>query len=221
MLLEPDVENEVAFELCQLLGRSIVPVGAAGTAFFLRHQAGEYLVTAGGVARAEAGELGLRPSLTEPAGVAPQVVPLPREWAHPRGTGAAIMTTDSLHAYAAQRGWSWRVQPVPDAVALRMDEVDALGDGPMSAIVLALGVRPDGERPLEVAVERAVRADAGLRVTADLPAGYVGAPVFGVRPDAAGEVGLRCLGLLLPPDDQGGHPLATLDRILADLPKVD
>ncbi|MGC5020581.1 hypothetical protein [Micromonospora sp. DT47] len=222
MLLEPDAENEVAYELCQLLGRAILPVsgaGAYGTAFFLGHPTGEYLLTADALTHAEVGEIGLRASVTEPAGVASDAMLLPdfpRLWAHRPEVGAAIMPTSDLHAYAAERGWRWRTQPVPDAVAVRADEVAGLGAEPISAIVLALGLCEDGSRPLEVAVERAVRADNGLRITAALPAGYVGAPVFGVRPDAAGEVGLRCLGLVLP--GEGGHPLATLDRIVADLP---
>ena len=219
MLLEPDAENEVAYELCQLLGRAIVPLGRSGTAFFFAHPTGEYLLTADAVTTAEVGGVGLRASLTEPAGVAPDELVLPdfpARWAHRPEVGAAIMASAGLHADAAEQGWRWRTQPVPDAVAVRPDEVDALGAEPVSAIVLALGVRPDGSRPLEVAVERAVRDDAGVRITAGLPEGYVGAPVFAVRPDAAGEVGLRCLGLVLP--GEGSHPLATLDRIVAGLP---
>ncbi|MFJ6198668.1 hypothetical protein [Micromonospora sp. NPDC092111] len=222
MLLEPDAENEVAYELCQLLGRAILPVRAAGgvgTAFFLAHPSGEFLLTADAVTAAEVGEVGLRASVTEPAGVAGDVLVLPEFrswWVRPPGLGVAIMRPDDLHGLAAERGWRWRLQPVPATVAVRADEVAGFGAEPVTAIVLALGVGADGGRPLEVAVERAVRDGDGLRVTAALPTGYVGAPVFGVRPDAAGEVGLRCLGLLLPGDT--GHPVATLDRIVAALP---
>ncbi|MFI9641041.1 hypothetical protein ACIG87_13395 [Micromonospora sp. NPDC051925] len=227
MLLEPDVENEVAYELCQLLGRAILPVrtaGEPGTAFFLAHPTGEFLLTADVVA-AYAEGLGLRPSVTEPAGVAGDDLPLadrPAWWVRDPGLGVAIMPTGDLHTLAAGQGWQWRVQPVPATVAVRADEIAGFGAEPVTAIVLALGVGTDGTRPLEVAVERAVRDGERLRISAALPAGYVGAPVFGVRPDDAGELGLRCLGVVLPADtDSGqahGHPVATLDRVLAALP---
>ncbi|MEV0806202.1 hypothetical protein [Micromonospora sp. NPDC050200] len=225
MLLEPDAENEVAYELCQLLGRAILPIGqagdgAAGTAFFFQHPTGEYLLTAEVLARAEVGEIGLRPSVTEPAGVAADALVLPAGlWAHRPGVGVAVMPTDGLHERAAGQGWRWRTQPVPDVVAAGADDIARIGAEPVSVIVLALGVRADGARPLEVAVERAVRAGGGLRVTGELPAGYVGAPVFGVRADPAGEVELRCLGLVLP--GEGGHPVATFDRIIAELSPGD
>ncbi|MFY1680885.1 hypothetical protein ACN265_05045 [Micromonospora sp. WMMD730] len=245
MLLEPDAEDEVAYELCQLLGRAILPVDTAGdpgTAFFLGHPAGEFLLTADVVA-GQAQRLGLRSSVTEPAGVAGASLPLadlPAGWNRDARLGVAALPTGELHGYAAGQGWRWRVQPVPAAVAVTADDLDAFGAGPVTAIVLALGVGGDGSRPLEVAVERAVRDGDRLRITAALPAGYVGAPVFGVRSDAAGEVGLRCLGVLLPADEApaddapngeapsreassdevpgGGHPVATLDRVLAALP---
>ncbi|WP_329013754.1 hypothetical protein OG271_05075 [Micromonospora rifamycinica] len=227
MLLEPDVENEVAYELCQLLGRAILPVDAAGdpgTAFFLAHPDGEFLLTADAVA-GRAQRLGLRPSVTEPAGVAGASVPLadlPARWVRDARLGVAVLPTGALHAFADGQGWRWRVQPVPASVAVGADDLAGFGAGPVTAIVLALGVDGDGGRPLEVAVERAVRDGDRLRIAADLPAGYVGAPVFGVRPDAAGEIGLRCLGVVLPADENGGagggHPVATLDRVLTALP---
>lgn len=224
MLLEPDAENEVAYELCQLLGRAILPVhaaGAPGTAFFLSHPGGEFLLTADVVA-AQAQRLGVRPSITEPAGAAGEALPLadlPVRWVRDARLGVAILPTGELHGFAAGQGWRWRVQPVPVAIAVRADDLAGLGAGPVSAIVLALGVGVDGARPLEVAVERAVRDGDSLRIAAALPAGYVGAPVFGVRPDAAGEITLRCLGMVLPGDSApgGGHPVATLDRVLAAL----
>ncbi|SCE94671.1 hypothetical protein GA0074696_1819 [Micromonospora purpureochromogenes] len=227
MLLEPDAENEVAYELCQLLGRAILPVrpagpaddGPAGTAFFFAHPTGEYLLTADVLTRVEAGEVGLRPSVAEPAGVAPDALVLPHftdRWGHLPELGVAVLPTAGLHERAAGQGWRWRTQPVPDAVAAGADDVARIGAEPVTAIVLALGVRDDGSRPLEVAVERAVRAGDGLRITGELPAGYVGAPVFGVQADPAGEVGLRCLGLVLP--GEGGHPVASFDRITAELP---
>ncbi|SCG51562.1 hypothetical protein [Micromonospora coxensis] len=219
MLLEPDAENEVAYELCQLLGRAILPIrpagdGPAGTAFLFDHPTGEYLLTAADVLTyAEVAEIGLRPSVTEPAGVAADVLALPGAWwsRRPEG-GVAVLPTSGLHDRAAREGWRWRTQSVPDAIAARADDVTRIGAEPVSAIVLALGVRDDGSRPLEVAVERAVRAGDGLRLTGELPAGYVGAPVFGVGADAAGEVGLRCLGVVLP--GEGGHPVAALDRVV-------
>ncbi|WP_141723172.1 hypothetical protein [Micromonospora matsumotoense] len=227
MLLEPDAENEVASELCQLLGRAILPVHAAGgpgTAFFLSHPGGEFLLTAEGVA-AQAQRLGLRPSITEPAGVAGEslaLADLPAQWIRDARLGVAALPTGELHGFAAGQGWRWRVQPVPATIAVRADDLAGFGVGPVTAIVLALGVDVDGGRPLEVAVERAVRDGDSLRIDAALPAGYVGAPVFGVRPDDVGEISLRCLGVVLPgghDDDLGpGHPVATLDRALAVLP---
>ncbi|TDC81278.1 hypothetical protein E1193_15315 [Micromonospora sp. KC606] len=225
MLLERDAENEVAYELCQLLGRAILPLrpggdGPAGTAFFFRHAAGEFLLTADVLTHAETVEVGLRPSVTEPAGVAGDVLRLPaRWWVHRPAVGVATLPTGGLHERAAAEGWRWRTQPVPAVVAAGADDVARIGAQEVSAVVLALGVRDDGSRPLEVAVERVVRADDGLRLTGELPVGYVGAPVFALRPDAAGEVGLRCLGVVLPGEE--GHPVATFDRIVADLPPVD
>ncbi|MEU8373910.1 hypothetical protein AB0C22_12395 [Micromonospora sp. NPDC048894] len=225
MLLEPDTENEVAYELCQLLGRAILPVhtaGDPGTAFFLDHPGGGFLLTADVVA-AQARWLGLRPSVTEPTGTAGEsltLTDLPARWVRDARLGVAVLPAAALHGFAAGQGWRWRVQPVPAAVAVRADDLAGFGAGPVTAIVLALGVGVDGARPLEVAVERAVRDGDSLRIAAALPAGYVGAPVFGVRPDADGEIGLRCLGVVLPGDGApgDGHPVATLDRVLAALP---
>ncbi|TDC37979.1 hypothetical protein [Micromonospora sp. KC213] len=225
MLLEPDAENEVAYELCQLLGRAILPLrptgdGPPGTAFFFQHPTGEFLLTADALTYPQAVEVGLRPSVTEPPGVAADALLLPAGgWAHRPGTGVAALPTGGLHERAATEGWRWRTQPVPAVVAADAGDVARIGAEPVSAVLLALGVRDDGSRPLEVAVERAVRAGDGLRLTGALPPGYVGAPVFAVRPDAAGEVGLRCLGVVLPGED--GHPLATFDQIVAELPARD
>ncbi|WP_091301213.1 hypothetical protein [Micromonospora halophytica] len=222
MLLEPDAENEVAYELCQLLGRAILPIrpagdGPVGTAFFLHHPTGEYLLTAADVlAYADVAEIGLRPSVTEPTGVAADALALPCGWwVHRPEGGVAVLPAGGLHDRAVREGWRWRTQSVPDAIAAGADDVARIGAEPVSAIVLALGVRDDGSRPLEVAVERVVRAADGLRLTGELPAGYLGAPVFGVQADVAGEVGLRCLGVVLP--GEGGHPVATLDRVVTDL----
>ncbi|WP_146604064.1 hypothetical protein [Micromonospora deserti] len=227
MLLDPETENDVAYELCQLLGRSIVPIsrldggpaGAFGTAFFFRQlvaggEVREYLLTADALTHAPVGEIGLRPSVTEPAGVAGAAVVLadfPGEWLHRPDLGAAIMPTAGLHEHADSQGWRWRTQQVTDAIAARADVIARIGAEPGSAFVLALGVGEGGSRPLEVAIKQVAREGDSVRVTAELPAGYLGAPVFGVQ---AGddEVELRCLGLVLPARD-GGHPLATFDRI--------
>jgi hypothetical protein len=222
VLLEPDVENEVAYELCQLLGRAILPLwsagdGPPGTAFFFQHSTGEFLLTADVLTHSETVEVGLRPSVTEPPGAAADTLLLPAgRWAHRPGVGVAALPTGGLHERAATEGWRWRTQPVPAVVAADADDVARIGAEPVTAVVLALGVRDDGSRPLEVAIERAVGAGDGLRLTGGLPIGYVGAPVFAVRPGAAGEVALRCLGVVLPGED--GHPVATFDRIVADLP---
>ncbi|WP_243704634.1 hypothetical protein [Micromonospora sp. KC723] len=177
----------------------------------------EFLLTADALTYPEAVEVGLRPSVTEPAGVAGDALLLPAgRWAHRPGVGVAALPTGGLHERAATEGWRWRTQPVPATVAADAADVARIGVEEISAVVLALGVRDDGSRPLEVAVERAVRAGGGLRLTGGLPVGYVGAPVFAIRPDQAGEVGLRCLGVVLPGED--GHPVATFDRIMMDLP---
>ncbi|MGW4497729.1 hypothetical protein ACWENR_03805 [Micromonospora sp. NPDC004336] len=225
MLLDPDTENDVAYELCQLLGRAILPIrrtdGEAadggrdeGTAFLFSVQGREYLLTAGALTHAPVGEIGLRASVTEPAGVAGDAVALPdfaARWRHRADLGVAIMPTGGLHEYADSAGWRWRTQQVPDPVAADRDAIARVGAEPGSAIVLAHGVGAGGARPLEVAIERVARVGDGVRITTGLPLGYVGAPVFGVQ-TGDGEAGLRCLGLVLPARD-GGHPLATFDRI--------
>ncbi|MGS2616919.1 hypothetical protein ACVCAH_20695 [Micromonospora sp. LZ34] len=224
MLLDPDAENDVAYELCQLLGRAILPYRgtgaaptAAGTAFFFRDPAGEYLLTADALTRESPGELGVRASVTEPTGAAADVVPVPDGWTHRPEVGVAILPTDGLHEDARRAGWRWRTQQVTEGVAAGADAVARVSAAPGSAFVLANGVRADGSRPLEVAIEQVVRAGEAVRITTELPPGYVGAPVFGVQADAAGDVALHCLGLVLPAAE-GGHPLATFDRIRAAIP---
>ncbi|MCW3815649.1 hypothetical protein ONA91_14410 [Micromonospora sp. DR5-3] len=238
MLLDQETENEVVYELCQLLGRAILPVsqfdrpgaaaGGFGTAFFYTELVGstddgdvvhEWLLTADAAARAPYGEIGLRPSVTEPAGVASDGILLPDfagQWLHLPEVGLAAMPTGGLHGHAEDRGWRWRTQQVSDAVAAGADAVARVGAEPGSAFVLALGVAGDGSRPLEAVVERVVRVGDELRVTTELPTGYVGAPVFGVEADPGGELALHCLGLVLPSVD-GGHPVATFDRIRSAL----
>ncbi|MGC4744682.1 hypothetical protein ACLQ28_03305 [Micromonospora sp. DT201] len=230
MLLDPDAENDVAYELCQIVGRAILPYRSSvdddqvhGTAFFFQggdDPVGESLLTAADlVGSAGGGELSLRASVTEPAGVAPaavsaaEVVP---GWARFPGDGVAVLPTAGLHRYAGDGGWRWRVQPVPAGIAAGPEVVARLGADADSAFVLAHGVREDGSRPLEVAIERVVRDGDDVRITTELPPGYVGAPVFVVQADTTGEVSLYCLGLVLP--GVGGHPVATFDRIRAVLP---
>ncbi|MGN9777933.1 hypothetical protein ACTMS0_19540 [Micromonospora sp. H33] len=221
MLLDPDTEIDVAYELCQLVGRAILPVRAGdglGTAFFFVTAGGrEYLVTAEPLTRLPVGEFGLRPSVTEPADVAGDALAVPHFaewWSRRPGLGAAIMPTARLHELAEEAGWRWRTQQVPEVIAADADGIAGIGAEPGSAIVLALGVAEGGGRPLEVAIERYVREGDAVRIAADLPDGYVGAPVFGVLPGGDGEVGLRCLGLVLPAEE-GGHAVATFDRIRA------
>ncbi|MGI5523436.1 hypothetical protein ACQEUX_21255 [Micromonospora sp. CA-259024] len=225
MLLDPDAENDVAYELCQIVGRAILPYrssGDFGTAFFFQggdDPVGESLLTAADLVATPGGELGLRASVTEPAGVAPAVVSeaeIVPGWARFPGDGVAALPTGGLHRYAGDGGWRWRVQPVPAGIAAGPEVIARLGADAGSAFVLAHGVRDDGSRPLEVAIERVVREGDAVRITTELPSGYVGAPVFVVQSDATGEVSLYCLGLVLP--GVGGHPVATFDRIRAVLP---
>ncbi|MFI5929321.1 hypothetical protein ACIA3K_25580 [Micromonospora sp. NPDC051543] len=220
MLLDPDAESSVAYELCQVVGRAILPYRAAdayGTAFFFQggdDPVGEALLTAADLVGAAGGELGLRASVTEPAGVAPDAVAqgeIVPGWSSFPGDGVAVLPTAGLHRYAGDGGWRWRVQPVPAGIAAGPE---AVADA-SSAFVLAHGVREDGSRPLEVAIERVVRDGDDVRITTELPPGYVGAPVFAVQADATGDVSLYCLGLVLP--GVGGHPVATFDRIGAVL----
>ncbi|MBQ1071629.1 hypothetical protein KBX06_00380 [Micromonospora sp. C31] len=227
MLLDPEIENDVAYELCQLLGRAILPirqtgVGAdgergEGTAFLFAGQGREHLLTADALTHAGAGVIGLRASVTEPAGVAADAVALSDlsdRWRHHADLGVADMPTVALHEHADTEGWRWRTQQVPDAIAADRDVIARIGAEPGSAVVLAHGVGAGGARPLEVAIERVARVGGAVRLLAELPTGYLGAPVFGVRAGDDGEPGLRCLGLVLPACD-GGHPLATFDRIRA------
>ncbi|MFI6266213.1 hypothetical protein [Micromonospora sp. NPDC051006] len=230
MLLDPDAENDVAYELCQIVGRAILPYrrtgeadrdGGDGTAVLFRDATGEYLLTADALAGVAPGEIGLRASVTEPAGVAPASVSVTLGeggWVRRPEAGVAVLPTADLHRQAGEGGWAWRTQEVVDAIAADAEVIARLSAEPGSAFVLAHGVREDGSRPLEVAIERVVRADGTVRITADLPPGYVGAPVFGVQADADGELALHCLGLVLPGSD--GHPVATFDRIRAALPTV-
>jgi hypothetical protein len=227
VLLDPEAENDVAYELCQIVGRAILPYRSpdepgVGTAFFYRTdggQPGEYLLTADDLTRTPGGELGLRASVAEPADLAPAAVAdveIAPAWRHLADDGVAALPGDGLHRYAADGGWRWRVQPVPDRIAAGAEVVAGLGAEPGSAFVLAHGVRDDGSRPLEVAIERLVREGDTVRITTALPPGYVGAPVFAVRVDAEGEFALYCLGLVLPGAD-GQHRVATFDRIRAAL----
>lgn len=162
------------------------------------------------------GAIGLRSSITEPAGVASAEIPLAdfaARWIHLPDVGLAAMPTGGLHDHAEGEGWRWRTQQVTDGVAAGADVVARIGSAPSSAFVLALGVADDGSRPLEAVIERLVRDGDDVRITTELPRGYVGAPVFGVEATEDGRIGLSCLGLVLPGD--GGHPVATFDRIRA------
>ncbi|MFI7605641.1 hypothetical protein ACIBTV_11005 [Micromonospora sp. NPDC049366] len=227
MLLDPDAENDVAYELCQVVGRAILPYrrtdddrDGAGTAFFFRSGRGEFLLTADALTGGAAGEVGLRGSVTEPAGVAPDALPLAGDtgrWVRRPEIGVAILPTAGLHGHAREAGWAWRTQPVVEAIAADAAVIGRLDATAGSAFVLAHGVREDGGRPLEVAIERVARADDEVRITTELPAGYVGAPVFGVQSAGDGELALHCLGLVLPAA-HGGHPVATFDRIRSILP---
>ncbi|SBT46374.1 hypothetical protein [Micromonospora auratinigra] len=234
MLLDQETENEIIFELCQLLGRAILPLrrydrpGAPaegfGTAFFYTELVGatddgevvhEWLLTAEAATTGAYGEIGLRPSVTDPAEGAAEPIVLPDfadQWLRLPELGLAAMPTGGLHGYAEDRGWSWRTQQVADAVAADAGVIAGVGAVPGSAFVLALGVGDDGSRPLEAVIERVVRDGDELRITAELPAGYLGAPVFAVRTGADGALAVHCLGLVLPGRD-GGHPVATFDRI--------
>ncbi|NES16086.1 MULTISPECIES: hypothetical protein [Micromonospora] len=238
MLLDHDTENEIIYELCQLLGRAILPVSRSerpggpgegfGTAFFYSELLGttddgevvrEWLLTADATARTGYGEIGLRPSVTDPADAAAESIELPGfadRWLHLPEIGLAAMPTGGLRGYAEDRGWRWRTQQVTDAVAAGPAAVARIGAAPGSAFVLALGVADDGSRPLEAVIERVVRDGDALRISTELPAGYVGAPVFGVETAADGELALHCLGLVLPAE-AGGHPVATFDRIRSAL----
>ncbi|MFC4146909.1 hypothetical protein ACFO0M_11685 [Micromonospora mangrovi] len=229
MLLDPETENEIVFQLCQLLGRAILPIrqvgpaGTPGTAFFWNELIGatddgevvhEYLLTADVLTDAAFGEIGVRPSVTEPAGVASDEIVMPdfaEQWLHLPEVGVAAMPTGGLHGHAEDRGWRWRTQQVTDGVAARADAVARVGAEPASAFVLALGVADDGSRPLEAVIARVVRDGDDVRLTTELPAGYAGAPVFQVEVGADGDPVLRCLGLVLP--GEGGHRIATFDRI--------
>ncbi|GAA4573510.1 hypothetical protein GCM10023176_38670 [Micromonospora coerulea] len=241
VLLDPETENDIASEICKLLGRAILPVGQLdwpggtgrgfGTAFFFtelvtatdgRQLLREYLLTADAITRAPYGEIGLRPSVTEPAGAASEGILLAdfaAQWVHLPEVGLAAMLARGLHEYAESRGWRWRTQPVTEAVAAPSDAVARIGNAPASAFVLALGVAEDGSRPLEAAIERVVRDGDDIRITTELPAGYVGAPVFGVEETAGGDLAVHCLGLVLP-GEGGGHRVATFDRIRAALAAV-
>ncbi|MEV4811587.1 hypothetical protein [Micromonospora avicenniae] len=222
MLLDPDMENDVAYELCQLVGRAILPYrradgtdpDGAGTAFLFQDPDGEYLLTADSVAGG-AGELGLRASVTEPVGVAPAALSV-AGWLRRPEAGVAILPVAGLHGSAAAAGWAFRMQPVVDIVAADADVVARIDATPGSAFVLAHGLPEDGDRPLEVAIERVSRVGDEVRIGAGLPAGYVGAPVFGVETAADGGMALHCLGLVLP--GTASHPVATFDRIRAMLP---
>ncbi|SCE84037.1 hypothetical protein GA0074695_1523 [Micromonospora viridifaciens] len=238
MLLDQETENEIAYELCQLLGRAILPVsrfdrpGASadgfGTAFFYTEMVGstddgdvvhEWLLTADATTHAAYGEIGLRPSVTEPADAASEHILMPDfayQWLHLPEVGVAAMPTGGLHGYAEDRGWRWRTQQVTDAMAASAGTIARIGAEPSAAFVLALGVADDGSRPLEAVIERVARDGDDLRVTTELPAGYAGAPVFGVELPADGELALRCLGLVLP-GEGGGHRVATFDRIRSAL----
>ncbi|MFR9778677.1 hypothetical protein ACL02O_21845 [Micromonospora sp. MS34] len=238
MLLDQETENAIVYELCRLLGRAILPVSRSdrpdraaegfGTAFFYTELVGatddgevvhEWLLTADEVTRAGYGEIGLRASVTDPADAAAEAVELPGfadRWLHLPAVGLAALPTGGLHGHAEDRGWRWRTQQVTDAVAADAEAVARLGAEPGSAFVLALGVADDGSRPLEAVIERVVRDGGALRITTELPAGYVGAPVFSVEAGADGEPALHCLGLVLPAE-AGGHPVATFDRIRAAL----
>ncbi|MDG4805808.1 hypothetical protein O7634_03445 [Micromonospora sp. WMMD1120] len=225
MLLDSDTESDVAYELCQVVGRAILPYRSEidfGTAFFFQDgddRVGEWLLTAADLVGASGGELSLRSSVTEPAGVAPDAVAeseIAPGWSRFLPDGVAVLPTAGLHRYAGDGGWRWRVQPVPVGIAAGPEVVAHLTADAGSAFVLAHGVRGDGSRPLEVAIERVVRDGDAVRITTELPSGYVGAPVFIVQAEPTGEVSPYCLGLVLP--GAGAHPVATFDRIRAVLP---
>jgi hypothetical protein len=212
------------------VGRSTFPVRvldraaepAVGTAFLFNElvealpdvdRVREYLLTADVLTRAAVGELQIRGELTEPAGVASDVLVMPRFsdiWEHRPDLGVAVMSTDGLHEHAGRKGWSWVTQEVTDGLAARADTITRLGTEAATAFVLGHPGRRR-RRPAEVATGQIQRMDGEVRFVGELVDGYVGGPVFVLEPLGSGTAALKCLGLLLP--GRRSNPLAPFDQI--------
>lgn len=234
MLLTRDAEDQVAHIVLQSFARCTFPfqqltsLGGApefGTAFLFNDlvkstrkgdQVREYLLTADPLTYASVAEVTVRPELAEPAGVASDILAMPRFeelWTHRADIGIAITATQGLHEHARAKGWRWATQEVTDGVAARADTVAAIGALPISAFVLGHLVNESSSpsRPLELIVGRVTRDGDRLLFASPLPAGFAGAPVFCLEARGSDGGALRCLGLALPGD--GKHPVATFDRI--------
>jgi hypothetical protein len=238
VLLDAAVADQVVRTILATVSRSTFPVRVVGptntvtagpllgTAFLFNElveslpdvdRVREYLLTADVLTRADVGEFQIRAELTEPAGMASDVLVMPRfsdRWQHRPDLGVAVMSTDGLHEHARRKGWSWVTQEVTDGLAARVDTIARIGAEPATAFVLGHPVgHPVGRNrgPAEVATGQVSLVDGDLRFVGDLVDGYVGGPVFIIEPLGSGAAAVKCLGLLLP--GRSWHPLATFDRI--------
>jgi hypothetical protein len=248
VLLSPEAEDHVVGAIRQRLGRATLPLSTArdseisdvsrprlGTAFWFNELVDtrdgqewvrEYLVTADALTHAGLAEFVVRPELADPPGSASadEIVMLDFEslWEHRESMGVALMGTDGLHAHAQGKGWRWGTQQVTDGIAARPTDVATIGAQPISAIVLGHLVEDPGpSRPQRAAVGRVIREAETVRFDGSLPDGMVGAPVFVVMQLAGDDAAvLRCLGLVLPGDDDG-HSIATFDKIRTAVASLD
>jgi hypothetical protein len=179
----------------------------------------QYLVTAAEATRMDLAEVTLRPELGDPAPTAEKLMmtDFAEGWIHLGGLGVAVQPTAGLHAYAERKGWRWTTDEITDGIAARAEDIARIDGEPVRAYVLGHAVDEEGTRRDPTAVVGAIvrTVDGDVRWGGELPQGCVGGPVFLGLPLEGDSLKLVCVGVALPPDDQGPgrHPVATFDRI--------
>ncbi|WP_335977533.1 hypothetical protein [Streptomyces sp. CA2R106] len=178
----------------------------------------QYLVTAARRTRYEIGQWTLRGDLTDPEQPLDELVMggFAKRWTVLGRLGVAVMPTVDLHLHAERKGWRWDTQEVTDGLAARAEDVEAIGEGPLTAYVLGhpadgsgASAHPDRPQELLPGEVRRTAPDAPLTWSGPLPTGFDGAPVFAALPLPDEQLKLLCLGVALP-GEEGPQAPATV-----------
>lgn len=188
----------------------------------------QYLVTAGASTLCSIAEIRMRPELSESALSANGLLmtDFQQGWIPLGDSGVSVLPATALHALARRKGWAWATDEITEGLAAKAEDIEALGDAPVSAYVLGHDVGPDRtQREQAVILGEVMRSGDGHGFVwrGPVPQGCVGAPVFvGIGLEGR-NVKLVCLGVLLSREGEGEralNPVATFDRIRTDMRRL-